>query len=192
MWMTWAMVGLAAPTDPPAPKTPEPVLVVGARHPGAAPGWVAALGDCLEEREAGSFHVIDRRDAAAGWSVAKALKTLPEPDAKRVVVALPAETAPLDKAAWAEATQALAKEGAPRVWLLLPLAIDPARRGSAYQELSALVAKESAITILDPFEDGPSSESSTASPWMMDGRVTAAGQVRVAAVACDAVLRRVP
>ncbi|MEN0061576.1 MAG: hypothetical protein AAGA48_05460 [Myxococcota bacterium] len=196
MWMTLSMaVALAdAPETPVTPASPERILVVGAPVRGSEPGWVAGLGDCLEERKSGAFQVIDRRDPKSHWAgLSEALAQFADQRASRLVVALASELAPenIDLKGLIGVFGRYA-EAPTHVWFLFPLPIAPDRRGSAYQELSALVAKESALSILDPWKDAPKAESSASTSWLAEGTVTAAGEVRVASVACDAVLPRTP
>ncbi len=181
-----------SPGDPAEkPVRPERVLVVGAKVPGPAPGWVAGLGDCLQEHAPGRFQVVDRRAEATTFAALPALVASLDPQATdRWLVALPSEPEPtLDPAL----REALARLGAARIWLLVALPIRPDRRGSAYQELSGFAAKLSNLGLLDPWQNLPeTSLEATSSSWLTAGGVTPAGDVRVASVACNAVLPRTP
>ncbi|MEO0601239.1 MAG: hypothetical protein AAF211_07375, partial [Myxococcota bacterium] len=100
-----------APPDPApvAAELRERVLVLGAPLPGAKPGWVAGLGDCLQERLPGRYQVLDRRDAATTWaSLPTVFDDIGSHTATRIVVALPPEDAPeVDVAAFQKALASL-------------------------------------------------------------------------------------
>jgi len=176
------------------PAEPERVLVVGAPVTGSEPGRVAGLGDCLQESAPAAWQVLDRRDAAVTWAtVPQLVASMGEHHVGRVVVALPADPAPeIDVAALKKALDSF--EVAPRlVWLLYALPIPPDRRGPAYQELSALAANKLTLSILDPWQKlGETEANAVSGSWVRDGGVTASGEVRVASVACNAVLPRTP
>lgn len=192
--MHWLMATLALAGPPSGEAGPERIVVVGAPIAGSPPGWVAGLGDCLEERRPGAFQVLDRRDASTTWAgLSDMVAGLAEHHPSRVVVALPADDSPeLDAAVVTQALDALA-EVSRQAWLIVALPIRPDRRGPAYQELSALVDTREAVRILDPWKNPPISQASVGTPpWLAEDRVTPAGESRVASLTCNAVLPRTP
>jgi len=170
---------------------PDRIVVIGTPLPGSPPGWVAVLGDCLEERRPGAFQVLDRREPSTPWM--DQLERVDEHNAALVVVALPSDPgAGLDRAALRAVLERRA-EDAQRTWLLFALPIRPEQRSPVYQELSAMVARRSETRILDPWKNAPLSQISTGTPpWLSEAGVTPAGETRVASLACNAVLPRTP
>lgn len=190
----WATAALANPeVSPRSEPARERVLVVGSVARGPEPGWVAGLGDCLQEARPGRFQVLDRRAKTTTFATLPSmLEKLEKPEGSRIVVALPADPEPdLDPTALEAALGKLA--GVAEIWMVVALPVLPDRRGSAYQELSGLAAKKSTLRLVDPWGDIAKTQlEASSSSWLSGSELTAAGNVRVASITCDAVLPRTP
>ncbi|MBX2802975.1 MAG: SGNH/GDSL hydrolase family protein [Myxococcales bacterium] len=211
VWTTMAMAGpqpvvavgdslLAAPAEAVAPA--EPAL------PG---GWVPVLADCLEERKANGFTVVDRRTPGeTPSSLLSRAEAVLELQPAWVVVTLGARELASDRVsqmrpgmeAMLRALAGVGKKGRPHVLLVamvpptlsqtaLELSEQTAldRRTEAYNRLQAdVAASHRAATLVDLWSDWPRTAAARARLTSSGFTLSDEGHARVAAAICDAVM----
>ncbi len=198
MVFAWWAAAFAAPIsvvaigDGLAPPTPTEQ----ADHatPNRDGGWVAVVADCLEERAAGKFRVIDRVEPPGSPSaLLEKSRSLIEIKPQVVLVGLGApptgsvEVFRRDLTTltdwWRAQASATYLIGVvdPREGATVPVAFDAALKD---------VARTPGVVHVDLLSDWPTT-ADRAALVTPTGHLSAQGQARVGAAACDAILSRV-
>jgi hypothetical protein len=200
--LVWVATVFAAPVsviaigdglNPPAVAAPAPEKAPPADKD--AGGWVAVVADCLEERAAGKFRVVDRVEpgltAAAAVERSKALAEL-KPQLILVGLNAPPTSSPEDFKR--DVTALTDWWHAQNVDVYLVGVIDP-RAGAtapvAYDAIVRDLAKNPGVVHVDLLTDWPIIADTRASLVTATGHLSEQGHARVGAAACDAVLSRV-
>ena len=179
-----------------------------ARAPAVPGGWVAALGDCLEERAAGRFTVVDRaRPAETAVSARERVADVRAMQPALVVVGVGAQEIAVEdaqpasfKAEVESLVGALRAEPAPDVLLvgIVPPAV--AKGGAKAQaridertatwnaELAQVASATEGVDWLDLQADWPTATAERSALTVDAARLSDQGHARVAAAVCDAVL----
>jgi hypothetical protein len=150
-------------------------------------GWVAVVADCLEERRAGAFTVVDRAvpggdPGVALGSVGGALELAPQ----LVLVGLAPPHAD-DVAAFKAQVDALVAALIPRVGAVVLVGVaDPGGRPEWGAALDELVAAHPGVVHVDAARDWAAPERATLIG--AGGVLTDQGHARVGGAVCDAIL----
>ena len=200
----------------------EPVVAIGdglvVAPPEAATtapstgSWVAALGDCLEERAAGRFQVVDR--VAPGETARTARERVGEVrelGPSVVVVGLGARELGAEKPDAGRFRKEMTRlvrelvsaESTPRVLLvgMIPPTLDQAEAAEKGQQgrldelavrwngaLAELAASEAQVEHVDLWSDWPRAADLRAGLTALAWELSDPGHARVAAAVCDAVI----
>lgn len=187
--MVWWLLQAALAADPTSVVAAGDAMLA----PEAAPtgGWVAVLADCLEERAAGRYAVVDR--AKAGATPAQVREQMPDilgqrPKIVVVGLAAPAQTDKDTVASFEVAVLGLARDltagGADVV--LLGVVEDGASTvawGDIVQRAVSSVPKVAHVRLGSDWPADPAARSALISRHV----VTDQGHARIGAAACDAV-----
>ncbi|MCO4746995.1 MAG: SGNH/GDSL hydrolase family protein [Proteobacteria bacterium] len=202
LWLSLAFAG------PSAVVAVGDGLVVGAIPEGAtsasAGGWVAGLGDCLNEGAPGRFSVVDRvRSGETAVSATEVVDATRSMKPQLVVIGVGAQeaVAGADVDAFSAQLRGLIdglKDSGRRKPNLLVVGVVPPVVGDAQQAVDdnaarwntaiASTAESAGVRHVDLWSDWPRAAAERA-PLTADGwRLTDQGHARVAAAVCDAVL----
>lgn len=168
-----------------APPAPAMGSATGAAKAAPAMGWVAVLADCLEERAAGRFAVVDRAITGETPTAAQArVSSVLELDPKLVLVGIASPTAE-QAAAWRAEIQGLIGSLSPQVPGVLLVAVGRTDGDPAYAailtDVTGSVPGVVHVELGDPATGEPT-------PLLSAGALTDQGHARVGAAVCDAVV----